>query len=149
MKLAWLAVSGPEAQKREALARLEVIADAYLSVGTPVQAAAGALLQTRGAFQEQVRRRVKSNLCELDRRLAGQDIASRLACDGGWTAVLRVPALQSDEELAIALLQEKGVLVHPGNFYDFARPGYLVVSLIVPEAEFAQGIARVLAHVNG
>jgi len=148
MKLAWLAVSGPEAEKREALARLEVIADAYLSVGTPVQWGTGALLAMRGAFQEQVRQRVRSNLCELDKQLAGRNVAARLACDGGWTAVLRVPAMQSDEALAIALLKEKSVLVHPGHFYDFARPGHLVVSLIVPEAEFAQGIARVLTHVN-
>ena len=149
MKLAWLAVSGPEAEKGEALARLELIADAYLSAGTPVQWAARALLEMRGPFQEQVRQRVGRNLCELDRQLAGQNVSTRLACDGGWTAVLRVPAVQSDQALAIALLKEQSVLVHPGHFYDFARPGHMVVSLIVPEPEFAQGIARVLAHVNG
>ena len=149
MKLAWLAVSGPEAEKREALARLEVIADAYLSAGTPVQLAARALLEMRGPFQEQVRQRVGRNLCELDRQLAGQNVSTRLACDGGWTAVLRVPAVQSDEALALALLKEQSVLVHPGHFYDFARPGHVVVSLIVPEPEFAQGIARVLAHLSG
>jgi len=149
MKLAWLAVSGPEAEKREALARLEVIADAYLSAGTPVQLAARALLEMRGPFQEQVRQRVGTNLCELDRQLAGQNVSTRLACDGGWTAVLRVPAVQSDEALALALLKERSVLVHPGHFYDFARPGHMVVSLIVPEPEFAQGIARVLAHLSG
>jgi alanine-synthesizing transaminase len=149
MKLAWLAVSGPEAEKREALARLEVIADAYLSAGAPVQLAARALLEMRGPFQEQVRQRVGRNLCELDRQLAGQNVSTRLACDGGWTAVLRVPAVQSDEALAIALLKERSVLVHPGHFYDFARPGHIVVSLIVPEPEFAQGIAGVIGHVNG
>lgn len=146
MKLAWVAVSGPEAEKCEALARLEVIADAYLSVGTPVQLAAAELLETRGAFQEQVMARVRANLSELDRQLARQEVSTRLECEGGWTAVLRVPAVQSDEELAIAVLQERGVLVHPGHFYDFARPGHMVVSLIVPEQEFAVGIARVLAH---
>lgn len=148
MKLAWLAVSGPEAEKREALARLEVIADAYLSVGTPVQTAAPALLQMRGSFQVQVMKRVRKNLAELDRQLAQQKVCSRLECDGGWTALLRVPAVQSDEELAIALLKDRNVLVHPGHFYDFARPGYLVVSLIVPEPEFAEGIGRVLAHLS-
>jgi alanine-synthesizing transaminase len=126
-----------------------VIADAYLSAGTPVQLAARALLEMRGSFQEQVRQRVGRNLCELDRQLAGQNVSTRLPCDGGWTAVLRVPAVQSDEALAIALLNERSVLVHPGHFYDFAGPGHMVVSLIVPELEFAQGIARVLAHVNG
>src|SRR5262249_50783576 len=115
MKLAWLAVSGPEAEKREALARLEVIADAYLSLGTPVQLAARALLEMRSPFQEQVRQRARRNLCELDRQLAGQNVSTRLACEGGWTTVLRVPALQSDEALAIALLKAEGVLVHPGH----------------------------------
>jgi len=146
MKLAWVAASGPEAEKCEALARLEVIADAYLSVGTPVQLAAAELLETRGGFQEQVMARVRANLSELDRQLARQRVSKRLECEGGWTAVLRVPAVASDEELAIALLTERGVLVHPGQFYDFARPGHLVVSLIVPEEEFADGIARLLAH---
>ena len=148
MKLAWIAVSGPFEQKREALARLEVIADAYLSVGTPVQLAAPEFLATRTSFQKQVMARVKANLNELDAQLSSQTACNRLACEGGWSAVLRVPAEQTDEELAIALLKERGVHVHPGHFYDFAQPGYAVVSLIVPEAEFAEGIRRVLAHVN-
>ncbi|HET8966279.1 MAG TPA: pyridoxal phosphate-dependent aminotransferase [Candidatus Acidoferrum sp.] len=146
MKLAWIAVSGPEAERREALARLEIIADAYLSVGTPVQLAAPALLEMRDAFQEQVIQRAGRNLGELDRQLAGQTACSRLECEGGWTAVLRVPVLQTDEDLAIALLKARGVLVHPGHFYDFARPGHVVMSLIVQEQEFAEGMRRVLAH---
>lgn len=146
MKLAWIVVGGPEAQKREALARLEVIADAYLSVGTPVQLAAPALLQMRGEFHSQLIERVRANLAELDRQLAGRTVCKRLECEAGWTAVLRIPALQSDEELAIALLNEYSVYVHPGHFYDFARPGYIVVSLIVPPQDFAEGTRRVLAH---
>jgi alanine-synthesizing transaminase len=146
MKLAWIAVSGPDEQKREALARLEIIADAYLSVGTPVQLAAPALLTMRTAFQAQVMARVKANLDELDVQLSRQSACNRLPCEAGWSALLRVPAKQSDEELAIALLTQHGVHVHPGHFYDFAQPGYAVVSLIVPEPEFAEGIRRVLAH---
>jgi aspartate/methionine/tyrosine aminotransferase len=146
MKLAWLAVSGPAAEKREALARLEFIADSYLSVGTPVQLAAPELLAMRDAFQEQVLGRVRSNLEKLDEQLAGQSACERLKVEGGWTAVLRVPALQSDEDLASALLAQHGVLVHPGHFYDFARMGYLVVSLIVPSTDFEEGLRRVLSH---
>jgi alanine-synthesizing transaminase len=146
MKLAWIAVSGPGEQKRESLARLEIIADAYLSVGTPVQLAAPALLAMRTAFQAQVTARVKANFNELDVQLSRQSACNRLPCEAGWSALLRVPAKQSDEELAIALLTQHGVHVHPGHFYDFAQPGYLVVSLIVPEPEFAEGIRRVLAH---
>ena len=148
MKLAWIAVSGPEAERREALERLEVIADAYLSVGTPVQLAAPALLNMRSSFQEQVMTRIRRNLGELDRQLAQQKVCEQLECAGGWTAALRVPAVQSDEELAVALLRNRNVLAHPGHFYDFSRPGYIVVSLIVPEQEFADGICRVLTHLN-
>jgi len=146
MKLAWIVVSGPERQKSEAMARLEVIADAYLSVGTPVQLAAPALLETRREFHSQLIERVRANLAELDRQLACQANCTRLQCEAGWTAVLRVPALQSDEELAIALLNESGVYVHPGHFYDFARPGHMVISLIVPREDFAEAARRLLAH---
>jgi alanine-synthesizing transaminase len=146
MKLAWIVVSGPEAQKIEAMARLEVIADAYLSVGTPVQLAAPALLQMRGEFHSQLVARVRANLAELDRQLARQSNCARLECQAGWTAVLRVPALQSDEDLAIALLNSSGVYVHPGHFYDFARPGHMVISLIVPPEDFAEAARRVLEH---
>jgi alanine-synthesizing transaminase len=146
MKLAWIAVSGAGEQKRETLSRLEVIADAYLSVGAPVQLAAPELLAMRAKFQAQVRARLKANLSELDAQLSRQSACNRLSCEAGWSAVLRVPAKQSDEELAIALLTQQSVHVHPGHFYDFAQPGYAVVSLIVPEPEFAEGIRRVLAH---
>ena len=144
MKLAWVAVHGPTEEKREALARLEVIADAYLSVGTPVQLALPRLLGSAAKFQSQVLARIATNLADLDRQLGQQTNCTRLACAGGWSAVLRVPALQSDEDLAVALLTEKGVAVHPGHFYDFAQPGHAVVSLIVPQADFSDGIRRVL-----
>ena len=146
MKLAWIAVSGPEELKQEALATLEVISDAYLSVGTPVQVAAASLLHTRAEFQEQVSERIVENLRELDRQLSKQTTCSRLNCEGGWSAVLRLPATQSDEDLALALLQAKHVAVHPGHFYDFAQPGHIVVSLIVPAPEFSVGIKRVLEY---
>jgi aspartate/methionine/tyrosine aminotransferase len=146
MKFAWIALSGPVDAKREALGRLEVTADAYLSVGTPVQLAAPYLLETREGFRKQALARVAANFRELDAQLSRQSACSRLQCDAGWATVLRVPALQSDEELAIALLQEKGVSVHPGHLYDFAQTGHMVVSLIVPETEFAAGIARVLEY---
>lgn len=146
MKLAWIVAGGPAAEKREALARLELIADAHLSVSTPVQLGAPELLEMRGTFQSQAMERVRANLAELDGQLAGQTACGRLECEGGWTAVLRVPGLQTDEELAIALLKERGVHVHPGHFYDFARPGHIVVSLIVPQADFAEGIRKVLEH---
>jgi aspartate/methionine/tyrosine aminotransferase len=145
MKASWLITSGPKDLKSQALARLEVIADTYLSMNTPVQLAIPILLKQRHGFQKQVMARVRKNLAELDRRLRRQKSCGRLEVEGGWNAVLRVPAIQSDEDIAIQLLDEKSVYLHPGHFYDFSGDGFLVVSLITPEKEFAEGIRRVLS----
>jgi aspartate/methionine/tyrosine aminotransferase len=144
MKVAWIVVSGPEELKREALNRLEVIADTYLSMNAPVQWAIPAMLEERAGVQRQLMARLQTNLAEFDRQLAGQRLCNRLEVEGGWYAILRVPVTGSDEELSIALLQRTGVLVQPGHFYDFARDGYLVVSLITPEGVFRAGIAQLL-----
>jgi alanine-synthesizing transaminase len=144
MKLAWIAVSGPADQLQAALSRLEVIADTYLSLNAPVQLAAPALLNQRKQIQPQLLARVRSNLAELDRQLAQQKACQRLAVEGGWYAILRVPATRSDEDLAIDLLRKAGVLVHPGHFYDFPRDGYLVLSLITPPSQLREGMERVL-----
>jgi alanine-synthesizing transaminase len=148
MKLAWIAVSGPEEETNAAIERLEVIADTYLSLSAPVQLAAGTLLEQRNKIQPQLMQRGRANLAELDRQLAKQTVCTRLEVEGGWYAVLRVPATRSDEELAIELLQQCSVLVHPGHFYDFPRDGYLVLSLIVQEEEFRQGISLLLKFLN-
>lgn len=144
MKAAWVVLSGPKELQNEANARLEVIADAYLSMNAPVQLALPTLLLQRGVFQSQLMERVRRNLAELDRQLSLQKVCSRLAIEGGWYAVLRVPATHADEDLALALLNEKGVYVHPGRFYDFPSEGYLVMCLITPESEFSRGLGRVL-----
>jgi aspartate/methionine/tyrosine aminotransferase len=144
MKLAWLVASGPDAVKREALARLDLIADTYLSLNAPIQLAAPVLLQQRAAFQQQLTARVRRNLAELDAQLAQEKKFDRLNVEGGWYAVLRVPATRSDEDLAIHLLEKHDVYVHPGHFYDFPGDGYLVVSLITPERDFKEGLSRLL-----
>jgi aspartate/methionine/tyrosine aminotransferase len=148
MKVAWLAASGPEGQKREALGRLEVIADTYLSMNAPLQLATPVLLDQRKHIQPLLLDRIRSNVRELDRHLGHQKTCERLRVDGGWYAVLRVPALQSDEDLAIDLLRKVAVLVHPGHFYDFPKDGYLVVSLITPTDLFREGISRILSVLN-
>jgi len=147
MKAAWLIASGPQQWKSEALARLEVIADTYLSVNAPVQLAIPRFIQQHHAFQKQVMSRVRRNLTELGRQLAMQKVCSRLTVEGGWCVVLRVPATRSDEDLAIELLTAHGVSVHPGHFYEFASDGYLVVSLITPERIFAEGTSRLLSSI--
>jgi len=144
MKVAWIATSGPSAEVEAAMGRLEVIADTFLSMNAPIQWATPALLGQRESIQRQLLDRVGSNLAELDRQLAAQKTCQRLSVEGGWYAVLRVPVTQSDEDLAVALLKQKSVLVHPGHFYDFPNDGFLVLSLIGGEEEFARGIGRVV-----
>ena len=146
MKAAWLAISGPEALKVDALARLEVIADTYLSMSAPIQWAMPALLGQRHAFQKQVLDRVSKNLSELDGQLARQKSCSRLEVEGGWNAVIRVPATRSDEDLALELLATQGVYIHPGHFYDFPSEGHLVLSLITPSQTFQEGLRSLLVH---
>jgi alanine-synthesizing transaminase len=146
MKAGWMVVSGPEPAKRQALDRLEVIADTFLSMNAPVQLALPALLDLRWGFQRQLLARVRRNLEELDRLLAGQTYCRSLRVEGGWYAVLRVESDRTDEDLTIELLRAKDVYVHPGHFYDFPAEGYLVVSLICRKAEFAEGIRRLMSR---
>lgn len=145
MKFSWLAINGPVNKKTEALARLEIIADTFLSMNAAIQAAAPTLVAQRHGFQQQLTARVRGNLAELDKQLSEQKSCTRLEIEGGWYSVIRVPVMRSDEELALELLEE-GVYLHPGHFYDFPGEGYLVVSLITREREFAEGIEKLLAH---
>ncbi len=148
MKVAWIVTSGPAAVVDAAQARLEVIADTYLSMNAPIQWAMPELLDQRHDLQQQLMARVLANLAELDRQLAWQKACQRLSVEGGWYAVLRVPVTRTDEELAVDLLRRKSVLVHPGHFYDFSSDGYLILSLIAQQAEFAEALQRVLEMVN-
>ena len=148
MKVAWIVASGPNAQLKDAMARLEVIADTYLSMNAPIQWAVSALLQQRKSIQKQLLDRVLANLAELDRQLATSRACQRLCVEGGWYAIVRVPVTRSDEDLTIELLRSKSVLVHPGHFYDFPGEGHLVLSLITLETEFAEGVRRALEILN-
>ncbi len=140
MKAAWIVATGPD--NAQALERLEVIADTFLSMNAPVQWALPEWLASRAEIQEQILRRVSANLAELDRQLATLPTLQRLAFEGGWYAVLRVPALEPDEQTVLALL-ERGVWVHPGYFFGLPESGWLVVSLLGDEAEFDGGMVTV------
>ncbi|MFL6299014.1 MAG: pyridoxal phosphate-dependent aminotransferase [Terriglobales bacterium] len=144
LKLAWLVASGPAESRERAMERLEVIADTYLSVNAPIQHALPDLLKIGVRLRDQLGERIAQNLAELDQQLAGQKSCQRLAIQGGWYAVLRVPAVQSDEDLALRLLEEHDVVVHPGHFYDFPQEGYLIVSLITPLEDFAASVRKLL-----
>jgi alanine-synthesizing transaminase len=145
MKAAWVITNGPEELKAQSLARLEVIADTFLSMNAPVQRAVPVFLDLRHGFQKQVMARVRKNLAELDKLLLAQNACARLDVEGGWYAVVRVPATRSDEDLAIELLNARGVYVHPGHFFDFPADGYLIVSLITPKHDFNEGMKRLLS----
>ena len=148
MKVAWVATSGPKDKMKAALARLEVIADTYLSMSAPIQLATPVLLHQRKNIQPRLLDRLRRNLEELDGQLARQKTCQRLQAEGGWYSVLRVPVTQSDEALAIDVLRELSVLVHPGHFYDFPGEGYLILGLITPPDVFREGIGRVLGMLN-
>jgi hypothetical protein len=147
MKLAWLVVNGPAQLLRSGLARLEIIADTYLSLSAPLALALPGLLETRRTLQPQIRERVMANLQSLDARLAVGQPVSRLGVEGGWYVVLRLPSIRTDEEWAIELARRDGVLVHPGHFFDFSSEGHLVVSLLTKQEVFDEGLARILARV--
>jgi alanine-synthesizing transaminase len=146
MKAAWVVAFGPEGESREATARLEVIADTFLSMNAPVQCALPAWLGGSAAIQEQIRARTVTNLRKLDQELLRSPAVTRLGVEAGWYAVLRVPALGDDEDLTVRLLEEHGVYVHPGSFFGFAGQGWLVVSLLTPEEEFRRGVERICEH---
>jgi len=145
LKLSWLVVDGPPAQTREAMARLEILGDTYLSVGTQVQLALPELMDLRGAAQERILGRVKANLARLKEACGAHgDAVEGLRVEGGWYAVLRV---RGDEEtLSLSLLERAGVLVHPGYFYDFPTHGHLVLSLL--PAAFSEGLERLFEHLS-
>jgi aspartate/methionine/tyrosine aminotransferase len=147
MKAAWIAAFGPEPLLEAAMARLEIIADTFLSMNAPVQHALPYLLANRGGMQQQILQRVRQNLAALDGQLANAPAVSRLGVQGGWYAILRVPALISGDELAIRLMERERVVVHPGHFYGFDGDGWIVLSLLPPVVEFAEGIKRLLGSI--
>ena len=144
LKLAWIALAGPDAARAEALAGLEWIADLFLSVSTPVQLALPRLLAGRHPWQARVRGRIAAGLARLREGVARAPRLDLLAGDGGWVAVLRVPRQRSEEAWALELLR-RGVIVHPGQFYDFEGEAYLVVSLIVATEDLDAGLAQIEA----
>ena len=151
MKVAWLLAQGPGSE--QALARLEVLADTWLSMNAPIQQALPVWLDSRDAIQDQIRQRVRENLAVLDRALAEQPregggvLVNRLIVEGGWYAILRIPALQPDE-VTVRELLDLGVWVHPGYFFGMSQSGWLVASLLTPIHEFSTGLAVLLDYLS-
>jgi alanine-synthesizing transaminase len=147
-KLAWIRAGGPPAERRRAIGALELIADSYLSVATPVQRALGDILALAPRMRGNILVRLRGNLATLRASLAAHPALELIDPQAGWSAVLRVPRLESDEDLAVALLARTGVLVHPGHLFDFAADGYLVLSLLPEPAAFATAVNRLVAHLE-
>jgi len=144
VKLGWTIVGGPDADRAAALDGLELIADTFLSVGTPVQVAAPELLRRGVSVREAIHARVRANLAAARRVAARYPSCDLLPVDGGWSGVVRVPATRGEEALVLGLLAEERVLVHPGYFFDFEHEAFLVFSLLVPEGVFADAFDRTL-----
>ena len=147
LKLAWTSIAGPREQLAQALPRLELIADTFLSPNTPVQWGLPEILATRAPVQRALQTRIRQNLAQLASALRGS-AASSLFLEGGWYATLRLPALCSEAEWVLGLLERDGVLTQPGFFYDFLDGAHLVLSLITDEATFALGVARIAERVR-
>ena len=147
-KLGWIRVSGPERDKRRAIEGLELIADSFLSVAAPVQMALAELLRIGARIHAAIQTRTRANLQSLRSTLAGKPSMQVLPVEGGWSAVVRVPRVETDEDLALRLLG-RGVLLHPGYFFDFPQEGHLVLSLLTSTETFSAGLTRILEIAKG
>jgi aspartate/methionine/tyrosine aminotransferase len=148
MKLAWTIVHGPVKERIDALSRLELIADTFLSVNTPVQVAASDLFRRAAAIRHAIQARVSRNLATARDVKRGYPACDVLPVEGGWSAVVRVPATRSEEALTLGLLQHEHVLVHPGFFFDFPHEAFVVVSLLPAEEMFGEAFERVLRFAS-
>ena len=148
MKLGFIAASGPDALVSSTLAKLEVIADTFLSVGTPIQYAAPTLLAAGKKTAAAISARTKTNLSSLDRLLGKSSTATRLKVDGGWYATLRLPTIKSEEEWVLGFLNDDGVLVHPGAFFDFESEAFVVLSLLTRERDFEEGVSKIVRRLE-
>ena len=148
LKLAWTWVGGPGVRRTEVLRGLEIVADTFLSVSTPVQVAAATLFHCGACVRTAIQARTRANLSRLREAARAHPSCSVLGVEGGWGAVVRVPATRSEEALVLELLEREQVLAHPGYFFDFPHEAFVVVSLLPPEDPFAEGCARLLRYAS-
>src|SRR5262245_3305391 len=148
VKLGWIGFGGPAARVREVIEAFEVVADTYLSVSTPTQVALPVLIERASEVRDQIRARIRRNLSALRHTVSRFPALSLLDVEGGWSAVLQVPAYRGEESLVLELLTRDHVLVHPGFFFDFDREAFIVVSLLVEDDLFDRGIERVVTRAS-
>jgi len=148
VKLGWIAIGGGTPEVSAALDRLETICDAYLSVSTPVQVAAPELLVAGASVRAQIQNRVRGNYDALIAAVAAIPSCTVMPVEAGWYAIVQVPALASEDTIVVDLLNETGVLVHPGYFFDFEREAFLVVSLLPDPRVFAAAVEALLRQIG-
>jgi alanine-synthesizing transaminase len=148
VKLGWIASSGPTSLVAEALERLETICDTYLSVSTPVQLAAADLFREGATIRAQIHGRVRANAAALQTAAAAHPSCTVFPVEAGWYAVVQIPAVKAEEAVAVELLEQQGVLVHPGYFFDFEREAFLVLSLLPETRQFASAVAALFTAVD-
>ncbi len=147
MKLSWMVLSGPEKIVSQALARLEIIADTYLSVNTPAQEALRNWFSHQNQIQNEIKERIRSNQFWLKKQLPGSSV-SCLNSEGGWYTILKLPDVKTEEEWILEFLEQDRVLVHPGYFFDFEEEAYIVLSLLPECAQFQEGCNRILSRIK-
>ncbi|HUS08704.1 MAG TPA: pyridoxal phosphate-dependent aminotransferase [Bryobacteraceae bacterium] len=147
-KLGWIVLNGPPQQYNDAMTRLELIADTYLSVATPIQLALPSLLEAAHGIRRQIRDRTQANLSYIQHHLAPDSPARLLHAEGGWYATLEVPRIRTEEEWVLELLEKYDVLAQPGYFYDFESEAFLVISLLTETGEFQRGMQRIFQFVR-
>ena len=149
VKLAWIVVDGPDDRLREALERIDVICDTYLSVSTPVQLALPALLDRGRVVRDAIRERIARNLSSLADAVQNHPAVTLLTPEAGWSAVLQVPSIMPEESIVSRLIEQRQVLVHPGYFFDFSAEAFLVVSLLPAPDVFDEALSRMIPVVAG
>ncbi|MDP3980129.1 MAG: pyridoxal phosphate-dependent aminotransferase, partial [Chlamydiota bacterium] len=144
LKASWMLIQGPDAFCDQAIERMEIISDTFLSVNTPVQVGMAGLLALRENIQKQILERLMCNRQFLTRQIQDFPACSYLHAEGGWYAMIRMPALMSDEDWAMVLLEQHGVYVHPGHYYHIHEGACLVLSLLTETHLFKEGVEIIL-----
>ncbi len=147
LKLSWIVVRGNSQQTDEALSRLDIIADTFLSVNTPVQVALPKLFEHSQFIREQIRTRVHSNYHLLQKNLKDSEV-SVFHSEGGWYAILQLPQFQTDEEWAVELLRQQNILVYPGHFFDIKQKSCIVISLLPTSELFTNALLQIRSIIE-
>ena len=144
LKLGWIAVGGSAQAADEASQRLEILCDTFLSVNTPVQVALPEILKAGESVREDILARIRANYAYMHGAVSTGSACSALSFKGGWSGILRMPRIKTDEQWALELLEHKGIYLYPGYFFDFETEGHLVVSLLVPREGFQSGVSALV-----